>query len=279
MDGGCERDERQPVGYFTFGFPDRYIDDGELVQYLLAFQSAEIGTDLLNATVSLKAVFADSEQSGAAAGWAPRPRPPVPIRTDSPTCARRLTPTRRLPWSAASAVMSILDSPKIYGRIPAGTTLTPAFTIQASMPNAIQKRRHDRRRDRHDRPARASRRSSQSARPSTCDEVSLYYSTDFPTGGTESVGGYDINNNEVLETVTYDPRNFFTDYFYETRTYSDLTSTNPTLVALEAPWNFDTLTVASGTDSTTQPPAADVADGAVERGHQLQRQVGRVRAP
>ena len=39
------------------------------------------------------------------------------------------------------------------------------------------------------------------------DEFSLFYSTDFPFGGTEPVGGYDINNNEILETVTIDPRN------------------------------------------------------------------------
>ena len=40
VSGGCEKDAR---GYFTFGFPDRYMDDGELVSYLVAFQSAEIG--------------------------------------------------------------------------------------------------------------------------------------------------------------------------------------------------------------------------------------------
>ena len=58
-----------------------------------------------------------------------------------------------------------------------------------------------------------------------------------------------------LETVTYDPRNFFTDYFYETRTYSDLTSTNPTLVALGAPWNFDTLDggFRNGLNNTSRP--------------------------
>ena len=253
VDGGCERDERQPVGYFTFGFPDRYIDDGEIVQYLLAFQSAEIGTDLLNATVSLKAVFADSNSPASCRmGTAPTAACPDPDRLTN-VCASS-HPNQTPPVVCGSAVMSILDSPKIYGRIPAGTTLTPAFTIQASMPNAIQS---------VDMivgvTATTAGKSveTQFAKRETLnvDEVSLYYSTDFPTGGTESVGGYDINNNEVLETVTYDPRNFFTDYFYETRTYSDLTSTNPTLVALGAPWNFDTLDggFRNGLNNTSRP--------------------------
>jgi hypothetical protein len=73
------------------------------------------------------------------------------------------------------------------------------------------------------------------------DEFSFFYSTDFPTGGSEPVGGYDINNNEILETVTSDPRSFVGDYFFETRSYSDMTAGgNNTLAGLQAPWNFDT---------------------------------------
>jgi hypothetical protein len=249
VDGGCERDERQPVGYFTFGFPDRYMDNGEIVQYLLAFQSAEIGTDLLNAQVSLKAVFADTNSPASCRmGTAPTAACPDPDRLNN-VCASS-TPT----VPCGTAVMTILDSPKVFGRIPAGTTLTPAFTISLSMAETIQN---------VDMivgvtaTAAGKGVETQFAKRETLnvDEVSLYYSTDFPTGGTESVGGYDINNNEILETVTYDPRNFFTDYFYETRTYSDLTSTNPTLVALGAPWNFDTLDggFRNGLNNTSRP--------------------------
>ena len=58
VDGGCEKDAR---GYFTFGFPDRYMDAGELVSYSMAFQSAELGTDLANVSISLRAVLADAD--------------------------------------------------------------------------------------------------------------------------------------------------------------------------------------------------------------------------
>ena len=40
VSGGCEKDAR---GFFTFGFPDKYMDEGELIDYRLAFQSTEIG--------------------------------------------------------------------------------------------------------------------------------------------------------------------------------------------------------------------------------------------
>jgi hypothetical protein len=70
------------------------------------------------------------------------------------------------------------------------------------------------------------------------DEFSIIYSTDYPFGGTEVVGGYDVNNNESLETVTFDPRNPAHDYVFETRAYSDMTSTNPP-AAIMAPWSFD----------------------------------------
>ena len=137
MDGGCERDERQPVGFFTF-VPDQPFDDGELVQYLLAFQSAEIGTDLLNASVSLKAVLADTDSPASCRmGTAASAACPDPNRLNN-VCASS-HPNQNPPVVCPTAVMSILDSPKIYGRIPSGTTLTPSFTISASMPNAIQK--------------------------------------------------------------------------------------------------------------------------------------------
>ena len=260
MDGGCERDDRQPVGgtgFFTFGFPDPFIDDGELVTYLLAFQSAEIGTDLLNAAVSLKAVHADTNSPASCRMGTPvTPACPDPNRLDN--CCASSTPTVACvptggPCTIGS-VMTILDSPKVYGRIPSGTTLTPSFTIQASMPNAIQK---------VDMIVGVTATTAgkgvetQFAKRETLnvDAVSNYYSTDFPTGGTEIVGGNDINNNEVLEAVTYDPRNFLSDYFFETRAYTDLTPTNPTLVALGAPWNFDTLDggFRNGLNNTSRP--------------------------
>src|SRR5262249_10213564 len=58
VSGGCEKDAR---GYFTFGFPDRYMDQGELVTYQVAFQSSELLTKLTNVSISLRAVTADGD--------------------------------------------------------------------------------------------------------------------------------------------------------------------------------------------------------------------------
>jgi len=220
IDGGCEKDAR---GYFSFGFPDRYMDEGELVGYVVAFQSAEVGTDLLGVTISLKAVTADTDS-------------PVNCKPGSVgVCA---DPNRTN--NAVSPYVTVLDSPKVYGLLPAGATLTPSFTIQmaGSMPAATQK---------VDMIIGVTASAAGKAVESliaqrevlNADEFSLFYSTDFPLGGTESVGGYDINNNEILEAVTNDTRDFFGDYFFETRSYQNMTSTNP-LATIKAPWNFDT---------------------------------------
>ena len=253
VDGGCERDDRQPVGYFTFGFPDRYMDDGELVTYLLAFQSAEIGTDLLNVSVSLKAVNADTDSPASCKmGSAPTTGCPDPNRTNN-TCASS-HPNANPPIVCGTAAMSILDSPKVYGRVPSATTLTPSFTIQATMADGLIHK--------VDMiigvTALAAGKGVETKfakrEVMNVDEVATYYSTDFPTGGVATLD-YDVNNNEILESATYAPRDFLTDYFVETRAYSDLTSTNPTLIPPGAPWNFDTNDggFRSGLNNTSRP--------------------------
>ena len=228
VDGGCEKDAR---GYFTFGFPDRYMDEGELVSYVVAFQSAEIGTDLVNASISLKAVMADGDS-------------PASCKPGSTACAdpnrannvcASSTPTVVCP----TALMTVLDSPKVYGVLPSGATLTPSFTVQmAGAITGIQK---------VDMIIGVTAKSAGKGVESliaqreilNADEFSFFYSTDFPSGGTEPVGGYDINNNEMLETATSDPHNFTNDYFFETRAYSSMLATNP-IATTHAPWNFDT---------------------------------------
>jgi hypothetical protein len=112
LDGGCEKDAR---GYFTFGFPDRYMDAGELVSYLVAFQSAELGTDLVNAQISLKPVLADADS-------------PADCKPGSVPVGACTDPDRanNVP---ATALMTVLDSPKVYGVLPAERP-SPQFTIQ-----------------------------------------------------------------------------------------------------------------------------------------------------
>jgi len=236
VDGGCEKDKR---GYFTFGFPDKYMDEGELVQYVVAFQSAEPSTDLVNVSISLRAVTAD-------------PDSPASCKPGTTSCA---DPNRTN--NVTSPLLTVLDSPKIYGRLPAGAQITPSFTIQVA--NGIAATTH-----KVDMIIGVTAKSAGKGVEAlivqrevmNADEFSLYYSTDFPLGGTESVGGYDINNNEILETVTNDPALFTNDYYFETRSYSNMTATNP-LVDLHAPWNFDTNNggFVNGLNNTSRPSA------------------------
>ena len=46
------------------------------------------------------------------------------------------------------------------------------------------------------------------------DEFSFFYSTDFPSGGSQIV---DLNNNELIEDPTTDPTDWIKDYRFETR--------------------------------------------------------------
>ena len=241
VSGGCEKDAR---GYFSifFGYPDRYMDAGELVSYEVAFQSAEIATDLVNVAISLKAVTADADS-------------PASCKPGTTACS---DPNRTN--NPVSPYLTVLDSPKIYGVLPAGATLTPSFTVQ--MANSITGTQ------KVDMiigvTAKAAGKGVETLivqrETLNADEFSLFYSTDFPLGGTEPVGGYDINNNEILETVTNDPRNFTNDYFFETRAYGDMTSTNP-LAVIKAPWNFDTDNggFVNGLQNTSRPSAGTYA--------------------
>jgi hypothetical protein len=219
VSGGCEKDAR---GYFTFGFPDRYMDAGEIVGYLVAFQSAETSKTLQDVTVSLKAVATDADS-------------PANCKPGAVTCA---DPNRSN--NPPSPYLTVLDSPKVLGTLPPSSTITPSFTIQvAASITGVQQA---------DMVLGVSAKTAGKGVESiavqretlNADAVSFFYSTDFPTGGSEVVGGYDINNNEVLEPVTSSPNNFLEDYIFETRSYSDLTAGGYNSAALlKAPWNFD----------------------------------------
>lgn len=223
--GGCEKDKR---GYFTFGFPDRYMDPGELVSYTLAFQSSELGTTLTNVSISLRAVEADTNSpANCKPGSAPTATCSDPNRTNNPS---------------AAAYLTVLDSPKVYASLPAGKTFTPTFTIQMAASISGSKKVDMLLGISAGSAGKGTETLIAKRETLNADEFALFYSTDYPLGGSEPVGGYDINNNEILETVTTDPSLFTNlDYVFETRTYSNLTSTGTNSVAgLQAPWNFDT---------------------------------------
>ncbi len=243
VDGGCEKDAR---GYFTFGFPDRYMDEGELVQYIVAFQSAEPTTDLVNVSISLKAVTADAD-SPASCKPGTTGQCVDPNRLNNPT----------FPY------LTVLDSPKTYGILPAGQTLTPAFTVQMSNSMPAQTFKVDMLIGVTAKSAGKGVQTLIAQREIVnADEFSLYYSTDYPQGDTAPPNqlNYDINNNEILEAVTTDPHLFTNDYFFETRAYSDMTATNP-LASLKAPWNFDTNDggFTNGLQNTSRPGIGTIA--------------------
>jgi hypothetical protein len=221
VSGGCDKDAR---GLFTFGFPDKYMDHGELVGYRIAFESGEETIDLVDTQVSLKAVATDADS-------------PASCKPGTTDCA---DPNRTN--NPLSAFITVLDSPKIIGLIPPGNSVAVNFAVQVSsgpipaltpvdMVLGVSAKKS----------GRAVEAFVVSRHTLDVDESSIFYSTDFPTGGTET---RDKNNNETIENPTTDPEDVggFTgsDYYFETRTYSDLTATGTNSTAtLRSPWNFD----------------------------------------
>jgi hypothetical protein len=225
--GGCERSVR---GLFEFGFPDRYLDAGELVTIEIALAAQETA-GLDGAEIDLRCVIPDADSP---AGCVPTAGTcPDPYRANNPSCDQR--PSEN---PGDLQYLSIHDTPRVASRIPPDTALTLSFPVAmaASIPGTpevelvlsvvgnnggrttpglvISRQRLD------------------------VDEQSKLYSTDFPTGGTEQV---DVNNNETLENPTTDLAAWSNDdYRFETRVWSDLTAGGTKNTALLAPWNFDT---------------------------------------
>ena len=217
--GGCERNAR---GLFEFGFPDRYMDAGEAISFNFAFASNE-QIDLENVEVGLACVVADGDS-------------PAECRPNSTDCPdpNRLNNVRC--DQSGLGYMTILDSPKSIGLIPAGAALSANFSI--AMANSIPGTP-----DVEmllsvtaDSSGKSSNGLAVSQHKLDVDEVSVFYSTDFPTGGTEY---RDRNNNETLENPTTNIGDFLEDYRFETITYSDLTAGGTKNTTLQSPWNFD----------------------------------------
>ncbi len=228
--GGCERNAR---GQFEFGFPDRYMDAQEVVSFNFAFASNE-PTDIANVEVDLHCVIADTDSPEEC-----RPNSldcPDPNRTNNPSCDQFPSSQPGLDVQ----LMTILDTPKTIFLIPSGSSLSANFSIamidtipgtpdidlilsvnaptSGKTANAIAISRHK----------------------LDVDEQSFFYSTDFPTGGTEF---FDINNarrgNEILENPNTNIGTFLEDYRFETKNWSDLTAGDTKNRNLQAPWNFD----------------------------------------
>ena len=100
VNGGCERDAR---GYFvpTFGYPDQYMDHGELIDFQMAIRQLDT-IDLENATATLKAVLHDTDS-------------PQSCQPHSRDCA---DPNRTNNPVVDQSILRVLDSPKNFGFVP-----------------------------------------------------------------------------------------------------------------------------------------------------------------
>jgi hypothetical protein len=231
VDGGCERDLRiedgagNPIsrGFFTNGYPDRYLDSGERVGLSLAFQSTD-PQDLTDVEVSLTCVQTDPDS--------PAECPPGstfcsdPDRTNNPACTG----------------VTIEDPLKNVGDIPAGRVSFPAFTITIGSITGTQNVEFL-----LNVTATKSGRSVAAILPLrttlNADEESLYYSTDYPQGGLTPGVPYpeilDFVNDEVVQNPTTFPGDpdFEQDYRFESISWQSLQVTNRNLGVV--PWNFE----------------------------------------
>ncbi|MCP3978631.1 MAG: S8 family serine peptidase [bacterium] len=204
--GGCERD---PLGGVTHGFPDRYIDAGEKVIFRTQFRNADV--DLTDVRIGLRAVIPDANSE---LGCLP----------DTACDYERLT---NLP----SPHLTVLTSPVNYGPVPSGAIVDVGFAVQAAalIPGTPEVELVV------EVTANASGKTVKAILPSrhTCDvdEFTCFYSTDYPTGGTE-IRDYDSDGT----TVGDDPNP--QTWLYETTVYCDATATGKNF-GLQSPWNFD----------------------------------------
>lgn len=232
VQGGCERAAvraGETQGFFEYGFPDRYMDADELIQFNFAFESEEAG-DLNNVLATLKCVNVDADSP---AECLPNGSGCIDAECGG-TCDPRRENNTTCPW------MSILNNPVQIAELPSNAAISANFAIQMAseatfsgatptveMVLEVQ--------------ANAAGKTASGIAVSrqrlNIDEVEVLYNTDYPTGGIGIV--FDYNGNEVADNPITDPAGFQADdYRFETKTYGDLTSTGRNL-NLQSPWNFD----------------------------------------
>ncbi|MCP3979171.1 MAG: S8 family serine peptidase [bacterium] len=219
VDGGCETSDR---GLREFGFPDRYMDAGEQLQLLFGLSSRET-IDLEQVEIALRCVEVDDAAADAdcSPGDATRPGCTDSLREGHTPCP---------------GYMTILNSPVIVGRLPAGAAVSASFAIQMASSIAGEPQVELVFEVTAPVAGKSAEAVGVSRQTLDVDEDSVLYSTDFPTGGVEF---HDINENESIEDPTTDIDDVDRDYRFETRVYGDLTAGGTKNLQLGAPWNFD----------------------------------------
>ena len=224
IQGGCERNARNQ---FETGFPDLFMDAGETISYAFGFESGE-PDDLENILASARCVIADADSPEDC-------RPGTngvcgdPERLNNPPC-----------FNEGGPFLSILNNQQIIDRLPQGAAISVNFTVAVaqSLDNASDPQPEIEMVLELQAPTAGNTALARAVNRHTLnvDETSVFYSTDFPTGGSEI---YDLNNNDIVENPITTP-DFVTDYVFEGRTWGDLTmnGANAALVGL-VPWNFD----------------------------------------
>ncbi len=274
--GGCEVNRR---GQREFGSPDQYMDAGENVSFEFAYASQE-SIDLTNASVELRCVIADADSPATC-----RPGSTEctdPNRANNARCDQK--------GAAGNQYMTVLNTPQIVGAIPATSALTGNFSISMADPIACTAG-----------PvgcpvtntpevemilavsAQTSGKTTQglaiNRQRLNVDEQSLYYSTDFPTGGTEY---RDFNNDERINSwlpaqaaqpaLVTDPEPteqiggaFQGDYRFEAIVWSDATAGGTKNLSMNAPWNFDITDGGFVSGLTANTDEATVGPGVVSQ--------------
>ena len=214
--------------------------DSRIATWTLKRRSASISPlhptnpqDLANVDVDLRCVYADADS--------PKDCRPNSLDCADPNRTNNLSCDGR-DWSGGigPVAMTVIDAPKTISLIPANSALSASFSIQmesfiSGTPEidlilAVT--------------APTSGKTATSIAISRhqldVDELSVFYSTDFPTGGTQF---YDQSQNrqgdEIIENPVTNIGDFIQDYRFETFTWSDLTAGGSKNIGLLSPWNFD----------------------------------------
>jgi hypothetical protein len=224
VDGGCERDAR---GLFTYGFPDKYMDEDEKLGFRIVFQSTETSVDLRDATATLSCVLADADSPADCRPGTPATTAcPDPDRTNNPPCEDGGLP-----------LLTIADPTLTIGLLPAGNFVSSNFAIEMAdtisgtfvveMLLGVSATSSGK-------PVEGLVASRQIV---NADERTFNYNTDFPTGGVEI---RDYVNDEVIENPITVPGGSVigNDYRFEQVTWDDLTLTGKNLF-INSPWDFE----------------------------------------
>ncbi|MEE8410972.1 MAG: hypothetical protein V3S47_00615 [Acidobacteriota bacterium] len=230
VNGGCELNAR---GLFDFGFPDRYLDEDERL-----ILSVAIGSQEIEAVDNIVAALRCVEANDAVA-----PEDCLPGTTNCLNPERLITgPNALVPCPGSEVVIS--NSPITIAQLPPNAAIginfnmqmgsvipdlkVVEFVLELTSPTS----------------GRGGIATAVFRATLDADALGVLYSTDFPLGGSEFA---DWNNNEFLEgntatqtAPTSNAGDFFRDYRFETRVFSDMTAGGKNAAAAAgAPWNFD----------------------------------------